>query len=223
MATSSLASYPDSWSCAYNICTGTWSTSGGPQYSAVAIPIWNPAPSTEFEPANEEFVEFEPNAVNCDVDNAAVDAALAIKRRIDTDGIPNNTQDQTEYSAIIGQVGPDVKVGTVVQGTSYNQSPPATTDYSASWSSLRITYADTVGIIHYHPWNDRSDVRDRNKRPSPVDWQQADGLVAAGADPSRLTLYIIDNLGVLRAYPYAPPAQRTGTFPAPRVVSTACQ
>ncbi|MFZ5618615.1 MAG: hypothetical protein ACOZAA_14970 [Pseudomonadota bacterium] len=78
MATSSLASYPDSWSCAYNICTGTWSTSGGPQYSAVAIPIRNPAPSTEFEPANEEFVEFEPNAVNCDVDNAAVDAALAI-------------------------------------------------------------------------------------------------------------------------------------------------
>ena len=216
---------PTSWSCSENACTGTYSNTSG-SYS-IGLPFWNLSPATAALPAETmsigEIGEFQPNAENCDIDHEAVQAGIEIKRRVDTDGIPNNTQNQTEYGAIIGQVGPDVKVGTVVQGTSYNQSPQATTDYLASWSSLRITYADTVGIVHYHPFHNDPSVNAANKGPSAKDWEQADGLIAAGADPSRLTLYIIDYLGVLRAYPYASPAQRADAPPAARNVSTACE
>jgi hypothetical protein len=220
-----IAAFPTSWSCSDNACTGTYpNTSGG---FSIGIPFWNLSPATAaFDSETQsigEIGEFQPNAENCDIDQEAVQAGIEIKQRIDTDGIPNNTQDQTEYGAIIGQVGPDVRVGTVVQGTSYNQIPQASIDYSESWSSLRIPFAYTIGVIHSHPWHNSSSIRELNKRPSPTDWQQADGLVGEGADPSRLTLYIIDHLGVLRAYPYTPPSQRSDTVPPARAVSTACE
>lgn len=227
MTEAAAGEWPDSWSCTDNQCTGQYTSSGGGAFS-VGIPFWNLAPSTDpFQGTTMEIGEmdnFEPNAENCDIDEQAVRASLGIKKAVDTDGIPNNTQNQTEYGAIIGEVGPEVQVGSIVQGQSYNQASPPSIDYTASWSSLRIPYAYTVGVIHYHPWHNESYVRQQNKRPSSDDWLQADGLVdQGGADSTRLTLYIVDYLGIVRAYPYVPPSQRTDTYPPPRAVSTACE
>lgn len=217
-----LAAWPDSWSCSDNTCTGTYANTSGGGYS-VGIPFWNLSPSTALQSTTVEIGEFEPNAENCDIDHEAVQAGIEIKRRINTDGIPNNTQDQTEYGAILGDKGLGVETGIVVQGQSYNQADPPATNLTPSRDSIGATNAQIVGIIHSHPYDSDPAVRTKNRRPSDNDWALADQLVSQGADSSRLTLYIIDDLGVLRAYSYVPPSQRSGTNPPARPVSTACE
>lgn len=150
-------------------------------------------------------------------------AGIEIKRRIDTDGLGNNTQNQTEYGTILADKGSGVETGIVVQGQSYNQADPPATNLTPSRDSIGATNAQIVGVIHSHPYYNDPAVRTKDKRPSDNDWALADQLVSQGADPSRLTLYIIDYLGVVRAYSYVPPSQQSDTNPPARPVSTACE
>lgn len=220
VATESVAALPTSWSCSGNICTGVYSSGGGTASYSIAIPIINLAPSTEFQRLNEQYVEFEPNSINCDVDGPAVRVALEIKQQIDTDGLSGTNQ--TEYGAVLGDSGSGVRIGSVVQGQSYNQSNPPATNLTASRNSIGVTNAQVVGIVHSHPPSGNSTVDATNRRPTANDWAAADNLVAQGANPARLALYIIDKNGVMRAYSYVPPSQRTSSNPPERIISTAC-
>lgn len=85
-----------------------------------------------------EIGDFEPNAQNCDIDNKAVEAGIAIEKKIDTDGLNNNSKNQTEYGAVIADLGGSIETGSVIQGQSYNQAdPPATNLTLETVSALR--------------------------------------------------------------------------------------
>jgi C1A family cysteine protease len=63
-----------------------------------------------------------------------------------------------------------------------------------------------VGIVHTHPWDSNTDENGVNhvaRYPGERDWAQADKLVAeGGADPSKLSVYIVDPWGVVREFRY---------------------
>ncbi len=196
--------------------------SGGATASySVGVPYINLAPSTDFQRLNETYLEFEPNWVNCDVDGPAVQAAIAIKPEIDTDGLSGTNQ--TEYGAILGDNGSGVQIGSIVQGQSYNQSNPPTTNLTASRNSIGVSNAQVVGIIHSHPPSCNNTIDVANRRPTANEWATADNLVAQGANPARLTLYIIDKNGIVRAYSYVPQSRRSASNPPAPEISTACQ
>ena len=73
-----------------------------------------------------------------------------------------------------------------------------------------VSAGDIIGFVHSHPpaasvgdpaQDAMFDAVDRY--PSPADWDQMDALVAAGADASSLSFYVIDTNGDMRKYDYS--------------------
>ncbi|MBT2748322.1 MULTISPECIES: hypothetical protein [unclassified Lysobacter] len=109
--------------------------------------------------------------------------------------------------------------------------------YRDKWGSLRISSraaggdtasldlqfegiapAQIVGMIHNHPvsvYGGHPTIEQINRHPSKNDWDTADKLVAAGANPTHLDLFVVDTQGKLRSYRYTdkatfdPPTQYT--------------
>ena len=116
---------------------------------------------------------------------------------------------QPEYGVVIVTASDGSFVlGPLVTGQSYHDSNPPGTSLSPpsgySWS-------DVTATIHSHPDSGNSDIDIRNRAPSDGDWLAADQMVQRGANPAELTLYIVDNTGVIRAFDYKSPAERHAT------------
>lgn len=77
-------------------------------------------------------------------------------------------------------------------------------------AKLGFAPAQIVGIMHNHPvyhYGNTQYEADTNRNPSDNDWATADNLVALGANPAHLDLYVIDTTGKLRSYEYADKAK----------------
>jgi hypothetical protein len=146
---------------------------------------------------------------NCDLDEAAIAAAGDVVAAIQADEFPDAEPTQPEYGRVTIHRGFGLESGIVVQGTSHAQAGAnAGVDLAPSLQSLKGNAADIVAIIHNYPPTGSSLEDTRNQAPSATDWALADYLVQSGADPNRLTLYVIDSTGRLRAYSYQPPSAR---------------
>lgn len=88
-------------------------------------------------------------------------------------------------------------------------------DIQATWG---IAATQIVGIMHNHPYKfygGSEPIERINQHPSANDWATADNMVARGANPNTLDLYVVDTQGKLRVYQYSdqarynPPTQYT--------------
>lgn len=65
-------------------------------------------------------------------------------------------------------------------------------------------YSDIYGFIHNHPFNDSNyNANFLNQYPSDRDWEALDLMAANGADPTHLSVFILDPFGVLREFQYS--------------------
>lgn len=138
---------------------------------------------------------------NCDIDVAAVEGAGEVRREIEEDGTPDNSVDQKEVGRVLADLGNGVVAGSVQTGT------PQSVDLTPSLQSLNATVSQMVGTIHNHPCTNFDWANPNTNSPSIGDWEGADARVAAGADPTRYTLYIMGCDGTMRAFPYKTPAE----------------
>lgn len=84
------------------------------------------------------------------------------------------------------------------------------TSYSPTYVGLNVSnipasdWANMTGSVHNHPWNSSDYYKNLiNRFPSGEDWQFLDKMVANGANPANLSLYLVDPWGEVREYPYS--------------------
>lgn len=79
------------------------------------------------------------------------------------------------------------------------------TTYSSTSSTFdRADFSSALGMVHNHPFNDSDYLSNFQQRyPSDDDWLSLEGLIAGGADPSRLSVFILDPFGDMREFSYA--------------------
>lgn len=86
---------------------------------------------------------------------------------------------------------------------------------SIDLQALGIAAGTIVGMVHSHPagvYSTSTAEAIINRHPSSNDWAAADQIIAAGADPSVFTHYIIGPDGTLREYDYS----NRSTYDPPR-------
>lgn len=135
----------------------------------------------------------EPSTVDQYVDQLASKAARDIRAQSD--------HNRREYLVIVYRDGHGmIQSSPLVAGA--NNGASATADLQ----SLGIPAAQIVGLVHNHPrdvYGTNSTSAIINRHPSSGDWETADRIIAAGANSSVLTLYILGPDGLLREYDYA--------------------
>lgn len=123
------------------------------------------------------------------------------------DGVAVNAVDDIEN--LVANVGPYEFSGLIIKngdgsfGLSQNE---VSTLYDKGISAFDNigNYSNAYGIVHNHPQNE-SDYLDnfQQRYPSDGDWSALDFLVSHGANPSNLSLYILDPFGDVREFHYS--------------------
>ena len=117
-----------------------------------------------------------------------------------------------EYGGTIASSGGNFIASPLETGESYNDNNPPRT---AVTPPIGYGWSEVVAIIHSHPPSGDVATDIRNQAPSDGDWLSADQAVARGADPSTLTLTIVDSNGVVRSYDYKSASERGATASNP--------
>lgn len=127
-----------------------------------------------------------------------------------------------EYLALIYRDG-----NGVIRTTALFQGGP--NGESASIPSLQaigVAPAQIMGLVHNHPsqvFNTSSYEFDVNRLPSNGDWNMADQIIGAGADPNTLALYVLGTDGVLREFEYTDKAMYINPTPSSPLGGTISQ
>lgn len=139
-------------------------------------------------------------------DDAARSAAEDIVEMLG--GIPGivNISETREFGAII-YVSANGTLQTfgpmALEPTTDDRGQPVFSDSAlvTAFSNAGLSGGSIVGYVHNHPAGIYPDIN-LNRYPSDTDWRST-SLTNIGADTSRMSLYIIDALGVLREFRYA--------------------
>lgn len=175
-------------------------------------------------PFDQAFLENERNGTNNDknesshdCENSAVQQSITnIRAATAFDSLRDNSTRQTEYANAIAERNGVFTVGETTQGGSYSGSAQPSTNVAVPTGH---SYSDIVALVHSHPPSPSAALDAQNIRPSDGDWEAADKLTGnfpgyslpggqAFADGTRLTLYIQDKDGNVRAFDYKTPAER---------------
>ncbi|KFN50369.1 DUF4329 domain-containing protein [Arenimonas composti] len=141
-------------------------------------------------PATPACRSTDPAVANTHTDALAVSASTDIKSRPD--------YRNREYGALIYRdAGGALRMTALVPGTA--------TSVTFSLSQLGVTASSIVGIVHNHPYNVYNTSPQElqiNLNPSVGDWNTAAEMVAHGANPNVLQLYVVGTDGALREFDY---------------------
>lgn len=183
--------------------------------------ISTPSPFDQAFLANEQNgTNNDENESSHDCERSAVDQSITnIRAATAFDSLKDNSNRQTEYGNAIAERNGVFTVGETTQGGSYSGSSLPSTSISVPTGH---SYSDIVALVHSHPPSGSGLIDGENVRPSDGDWEAADKLTGnypgyslpggqAFADGSRLTLYIQDKDGNVRAFDYKTPAERGAT------------
>lgn len=180
--------------------------------------ISTPSPFDQAFLENERRGESnEKNESTHDCEKVAINQSLAnIRAATAFDNYKDNSNKQTEYGNVIAEKNGKFTVGETSQGGSYRSSDQPATSITVPTGH---SFSDIVALVHSHPPSGDVDTDRKNIRPSDVDWKAADQLTGnypgyslpggqAFADGSKLTLYIQDKDGNVRAFDYKTPGER---------------
>ena len=138
------------------------------------------ATNTDFSVTNDDAI--------CQ-DGAAVNAAAAISSLVNTVG-------NFEFSGLL------VQNSNGTFGLSQNELSTRYSTDSSSFDGLS-SYSSSYGIVHNHAFDDSNyNANFLNRYPSSGDWAALDLLVAGGANPNNLSVFILDPFGDLREFSY---------------------
>lgn len=94
------------------------------------------------------------------------------------------------------------------------------TSHNDSYATLSLPSdkSSVVGIIHNHPYDSSgTNINYINMYPSVDDWNHLDQLVQSGANPAKLSFYVVDPFGTTREFKYTDEAKYKALSDADKV------
>lgn len=115
----------------------------------------------------------------------------------------------TKITELVNTYGKYEFVGVVVRNSD-GSFGMANDELSTKWEVGHSTFDDlgdythAYGMVHNHPFNSSDYYSNFIQRyPSSADWQSLDRMIAGGANPAHLSVYVLDPFGTMREFKYS--------------------